>query len=266
MVWARTILLVTLALCAPELFAQTNEVVEASGTNLSDLLNEQGELVIATESTTENGSQWSVSLQILLAMTLLSLVPALLMTMTCFTRVIVVLAILRQALGLQQTPSNQILIGMTLFMTYFIMAPVFNEAVTNGLTPWLNGSIDIEAAGSAMIEPFHRFMLMHTRATDLQLFADIAKVELPDDLSQTPMRLLAPAFLTSELKTAFHIGFMLFVPFLVIDLVVSSVLMAMGMMMLSPLIISLPFKILIFVLVDGWALVVGTLASSYGVG
>lgn len=250
-------LVVALMLASPESVAQAPEGV-------NDLLNEQGELIIATERESAEGTQWSVSLQILLAMTLLSLVPALLMTMTCFTRVIVVLAILRQALGLQQTPSNQILIGMTLFLTYFIMAPVFDEAVVNGLSPWLSGELALEPAAQAMIKPFHKFMLMHTRVTDLQLFADIAKVPLPSDLNEVPMRLLAPAFLTSELKTAFQIGFMLFIPFLVIDLVVSSVLMAMGMMMLSPLIISLPFKILIFVLVDGWALVVGTIASSYG--
>jgi len=231
---------------------------------LQDVLNDKGELVIATERTSEEGAQWSVSLQILIAMTLLSLVPALLMTMTCFTRVIVVLAILRQALGLQQTPSNQILIGLTLFLTYFIMAPVFSEASELGLTPWLEGKMPLNLAAQEMIKPFHSFMLTHTRATDLQMFADIAKTPLPANLNEVSMRLLAPAFLTSELKTAFQIGFMLFIPFLVIDLVVSSVLMAMGMMMLSPLIISLPFKILIFVLVDGWALVVGTLASSFG--
>jgi len=236
----------------------------AAADPLQDVINDQGELVIATERATDEGAQWSVSLQILVAMTLLSLVPALLMTMTCFTRVIVVLAILRQALGLQQTPSNQILIGMTLFLTYFIMAPVFSEAANLGLSPWLEGEMSFNVAAQEMIKPFHKFMLTHTRATDLQMFADIAKTPLPADLNEVSMRLLAPAFLTSELKTAFQIGFMLFIPFLVIDLVVSSVLMAMGMMMLSPLIISLPFKILIFVLVDGWALVVGTLASSFG--
>ena len=206
---------------------------------------------------------YSVNLQVLIVMTLLSLLPAVLMMMTSFTRIIIVFAILRQALGLQQTPSNQILIGLALFLTFFIMSPVFDEVNRSALQPYLANQISPQQAYDLGIKPFHHFMLAQTRESDLKMFLDIAggqKLNSPEDV---PITVLIPSFVTSELKTAFQIGFILFIPFLVIDLVVASVLMSMGMMMLSPLIISLPFKIMLFVLVDGWALLMGTLASSF---
>lgn len=219
-----------------------------------------------TVTTNEDGSQgYSVTLQILVIMTLLSLLPAMLMMMTSFTRIIIVFSILRQALGLQQSPSNQILIGLTLFLTFFIMAPVFEKVNSEALQPYINQEIGPREALSRTAAPFHRFMLMQTRETDLELFmniGDINGVATPQDV---PFSVLVPAFVTSELKTAFQIGFILFIPFLVIDIVVASVLMAMGMMMLSPLIISLPFKIMLFVLVDGWGMVIGSLAASFAV-
>jgi len=219
-----------------------------------------------TLTTAEDGTQqYTVTLQILFLMTALTLLPALLMMMTSFTRIIIVFSILRQALGLQQTPSNQILLGLALFLTFFIMTPVFNQANETALQPYINGEIEPMKALETASKPFREFMLAQTREADLGLFSRIAneeKFETPDDI---PFSILVPAFVTSELKTAFQIGFMVFIPFLVIDLVVASVLMAMGMMMLSPVIISLPFKIMLFVLVDGWALVIGSLAASYGI-
>jgi len=219
-----------------------------------------------TLTTNEDGSQqYTVTLQILFLMTALTLLPALLMMMTSFTRIIIVFSILRQALGLQQTPSNQILLGLALFLTFFIMTPVFNTANETALQPYLSGELAPMEAVDAASKPFREFMLAQTRETDLAMFSRIAdtdEFETPDDI---PFSILVPAFVTSELKTAFQIGFMVFIPFLVLDLVVASVLMAMGMMMMSPVIISLPFKIMLFVLVDGWALIIGSLAASYGI-
>ena len=208
--------------------------------------------------------EYSVSLQILLIMTALSFIPAFVILMTSFTRIIIVFSILRQALGLQQTPSNQILTGMALFLTMFIMAPVFDRVNTDALQPYLNEQMTAQQAIDKAQVPLKDFMLAQTRQSDLDLFMRLSKrtdIAGPD---QVPLTILVPAFVTSELKTAFQIGFMIFIPFLIIDMVVASVLMAMGMMMLSPLIISLPFKIMLFVLVDGWALIMGTLASSFG--
>ncbi|MBI2379376.1 MAG: flagellar type III secretion system pore protein FliP [Gammaproteobacteria bacterium] len=215
-------------------------------------------------TTNPDGSQQvSVTLQILFLMTALTLLPAILMMMTAFTRIIVVLAILRQALGMQSTPSNQILLGLALFLTFFIMAPVFERINNEALQPYLNEQLaPLEALEKAKA-PLKAFMLAQTRRSDLDAFLKISQsppVATPED---TPFAVLVPAFVTSELKTAFQIGFLLFIPFLIIDLVVSSVLMAMGMMMLSPLIISLPFKLMLFVLVDGWILITGTLAASF---
>ncbi len=205
----------------------------------------------------------SVSLQILVLMTALSFLPAIFMMMTSFTRFIVVLSILRQAMGMQQTPSNQILIGIALFLTFFTMAPIFEQVNQTAIQPYLDDKLQPVAAYDAAVIPMKKFMLNQTHATDLNLFAGLAKKEnLLETPSQMPLTVLVPAFVTSELKTAFQIGFLLFIPFLVIDLVIASILMGMGMMMLSPLIISLPFKIMLFVLVDGWALVVGALANS----
>ncbi len=205
----------------------------------------------------------SISLQILLLMTALTFLPAIFMMMTSFTRIIVVMAILRQAVGMQQTPSNQILIGLSLFLTFFVMAPVFNQVNEQAIQPYLNDEIKPMQAIDNAVKPLQSFMLKQTRQSDLDLFTSISGNEAVSDPSQLPLTVLVPAFVTSELKTAFQIGFLLFIPFMVIDLVVASVLMAMGMMMLSPMIISLPFKIMLFVLVDGWALIMGSLANSF---
>ncbi|KTB81011.1 flagellar type III secretion system pore protein FliP [Pseudomonas syringae] len=219
---------------------------------------------ITLSNSTDGQQEYSVSLQILLIMTALSFIPAFVMLMTSFTRIIIVFSILRQALGLQQTPSNQILTGMALFLTMFIMAPVFDRVNEDALQPYLAEKLSAQDAVAKAQVPIKDFMLAQTRTSDLELFMRLSKrtdIPTPD---AAPLTILVPAFVISELKTAFQIGFMIFIPFLIIDLVVASVLMAMGMMMLSPLIISLPFKIMLFVLVDGWALIVGTLAGSFG--
>ncbi len=222
--------------------------------------------ISAIKLTTDVAGQqeYSVSLQILLIMTALGFIPAFVMLMTCFTRIIIVFSILRQALGLQQTPSNQILVGLTIFLTLFIMAPVFERINDDALQPYLKEQISVEQALNAAEQPIRNFMLAQTRESDLELFVRLSKRTDILSAEETPLVILIPAFVTSELKTAFQIGFMIFIPFLIIDLVVASILMAMGMMMLSPLIISLPFKIMLFVLIDGWALIIGTLASSFG--
>lgn len=216
-----------------------------------------------TVTDTDGGQSYSVTLQILALMTVLTLLPAGLMMMTSFTRIIIVLAILRQAMGVQSTPSNQILIGLALFLTIFIMHPVFAKAYDEAVVPYMDGQIEFTAAFERAGAPFKDFMLAQTRETDIELFASIGgygEMQTPEDI---PYSLLLPSFVTSELKTAFQIGFLIFIPFLIIDLVVASVLMAMGMMMLSPMLISLPFKLMLFVLIDGWALLMGTLASSF---
>lgn len=215
-------------------------------------------------ATGPDGEQtYSLSIQVLIFMTLLTLLPAGLMMMTSFTRIIIVLAILRQALGTQQTPTSQTLVGIALFLSFFIMAPVFDRVYQDAARPYLNEEISVQDALQKASDPFRKFMLAQTRASDLELFAGIAGHEDIASPDNVPFSLLVPAFVTSELKTAFQIGFLIFIPFLVIDLVVASALMSMGMMMLSPLIISLPFKIMLFVLVDGWALIIGTLAASF---
>ncbi|MHA7115484.1 flagellar type III secretion system pore protein FliP [Pseudomonas promysalinigenes] len=219
---------------------------------------------ITLSNTADGQQEYSVSLQILLIMTALSFIPAFVILMTSFTRIIIVFSILRQALGLQQTPSNQVLTGMALFLTLFIMAPVFDRVNQDALQPYLNEQMTAQQAIEKGQGPLKDFMLAQTRQSDLDLFMRLSKrtdIAGPD---QVPLTILVPAFVTSELKTAFQIGFMILIPFLIIDMVVASVLMAMGMMMLSPLIISLPFKIMLFVLVDGWALIMGTLAGSFG--
>jgi len=212
-----------------------------------------------------SGQTFSLSLQVLLLMTGLTLLPSALTMMTAFTRIIIVLGILRQAMGMNQTPSNQILIGMALFMTVFVMMPVFNTIYDDAVQPYVADQVSAPEALSLATAPIRTFMLNQTREADLKLFADIAKTQLTEP-SKVSMSILIPAYVSSELKTAFQIGFLLFIPFLIIDLVVASVLMAMGMIMLSPLMISLPFKIMLFVLVDGWSLTLGTLASSFYVG
>lgn len=217
--------------------------------------------------TNPDGSQdYTVSLQILFIMTALTLLPAALMMMTSFTRIVVVLAILRQAIGLQQTPSNQIMIGMALFLTLFIMTPTLDKVNEVALQPYLKEEMTSIQAVEAASVPVRDFMLAQTREDDISLFVKLAGREgTIQSMEELPFTILMPAFVTSELKTAFQIGFMIFIPFLIVDMVVASVLMAMGMMMLSPIIISLPFKIMLFVMVDGWSMIMGTLAASFGI-
>ena len=219
-----------------------------------------------TVKTNPDGTQdYSLSLQVVILMTLLSFLPSILVMMTSFTRIVIVLAILRQAIGLQTSPSNQVLIGIAFFMTIFVMTPVFDDMYTQAIEPYMNDKIQARDAFEIAQKPLHKFMLDQTRMTDLNAFSEFANIKI-DKLENVPMRVVIPAFIVSELKTAFQIGFMLFLPFLIIDLVVASILMAMGMMMLSPMIVSLPFKLMLFVLVDGWSLIMGTLMSSFGLG
>jgi len=221
---------------------------------------------VTVQAGPDGGQTWSLSVQVLVLMTALTLLPALLLTMTSFTRIVVVLAILRSALGTQQTPNNQVLIGLALFLSLFVMQPVFQQAWQQGGKPWLEDRISAEQALQRASVPMKDFMLKQTRESDLGLFLNLSGVDQLDKPEDVSLVVLMPAFLTSELKTAFQIGFLLFIPFLIIDLVVASVLMSMGMMMLSPMIVSMPFKLMLFVLVDGWALILGTLAGSFYTG
>jgi len=218
-------------------------------------------LLVASDGA--GGQSYSLTLQALALMTVLTLLPAFLLMMTSFTRIVIVLAILRQALGTVQTPSNQIVIGLALFLTLFIMGPTFEQAYAQAVSPYLEERIGAEEAVQRAVAPFRTFMLSQIREDDLALYLEISGREAPASLDEVPFPVLMPAFVTSELKTAFQIGFLLFIPFLIIDLVVASVLMSMGMMMLSPMMISLPFKLMLFVLVDGWSLTLGTLATSF---
>lgn len=227
------------------------------------VLAQQGLSALTVATDAEGVETWSVSVQILALMTALTLLPSFLLMMTSFARITIVLAILRSALGTQQTPSNQILIGLALFLTLFIMQPVFSIIYEQAFLPWMNGDMIVNDAIMKATVPISEFMLNQTRETDLQLYIDISGSKAIADSNSVPFHILVPAFITSELKTAFQIAFILFIPFLIIDLVVASVLMSMGMMMLSPLIVSLPFKLMLFVLVDGWGLVLGTLAASF---
>ena len=228
---------------------------------------QSGVKALTVTSNPDGTQDYTMTLQALAIMTALSLLPAFLIMMTSFTRIIVIMSILRQAIGLQQSPSNQILIGLTLFLTMFIMAPVFDEINETALQPYLKEEMTARAAVDEAIIPVRAFMLSQTRIKDLNTFVEMGgyedQVTRPEEV---PMTVLIPAFITSELKTAFQIGFMLFIPFLILDLVVASILMAMGMMMLSPMIVSLPFKLMLFVMVDGWNLVFGTIVQSYGMG
>ena len=224
-----------------------------------------GVKALTVTSNADGTQDYTMTLQALAIMTSLSLIPAFVLMMTSFTRIIVVLSILRQAIGLQQSPSNQILVGVSLFLSMFIMAPVFEEMNEKALQPYLNEGATFQQTYEAAKMPLRAFMLAQTRVKDLETFVRIGGYEDKfQDPQDVPMSVLVPAFVTSELKTAFQIGFMLFIPFLILDLVVASILMAMGMMMLSPMIVSLPFKLMLFVLVDGWNLIFGTLANSFG--
>jgi flagellar biosynthetic protein FliP len=212
---------------------------------------------------TPGGSQYSLSLQLLALMTSLTLLPSLLLMMTSFVRIIIVLSILRQALGTGQTPPNMVLVGMALFMTLFVMSPVLTDVYNNALLPFMNNNMAFDKALAAAETPIRGFMLNQTREDDIALFMEIARNKPVESAADVPFTTLVPAFLTSELKSAFTIGFLIYIPFVVIDLIVASVLMSMGMMMLSPMMISMPFKLMLFVLVDGWALIMGSMASSF---
>ena len=215
-------------------------------------------------SDTEAGeTTYSLSLQILALMTTLTILPSLILGMTSFTRIIIVLSILRQAMGTQQTPPNQVLVAVALFLTLFIMTPTLSKINSEALSPYLEGNTSAEAALTDGSDIIKDFLVYNTRKNDLQMFADMAGDPAYENNSEVPLAVILPAFITSELKTAFQIGFLLFLPFLVIDMVIASTLMSLGMMMLSPMLIALPFKLLLFVLVDGWAMTVGSLVATY---
>ncbi len=217
-----------------------------------------------TSSPNADGSAtYTLSLQTLLLLTSLTFLPAMVLMMSSFTRIIIVLSLLRLALGTQSSPPNQVLLGLALFLTFFIMSPVIDRVYTEAYLPFSEDKISIVEAAERASEPLKSFMLHQTRETDLALFVQISNSEELESRDKVPLKILVPAYITSELKTAFQIGFVVFIPFLIIDLVVSSVLMAMGMMMLSPMIISLPFKLMLFVLVDGWHLIIGSLTQSF---
>jgi len=211
----------------------------------------------------EEGALTSRVIQLIALLTILSLAPSILIMTTSFVRIIVVLSLLRTATGLQQSPPNMVLISLSLFLTFFVMAPVFQQSWERGVQPLMNEEMELGDAFNASAAPIKTFMLAHTREADLALFLDLSNMEIPETANDTPLHIVAPAFMISELRIAFEIGFWFFIPFLVIDLVVASILMSMGMMMLPPVVISLPFKLVFFVLVDGWRLVVGSLVQSF---
>jgi flagellar biosynthetic protein FliP len=211
------------------------------------------------------GQSYSISIQTLLALTAISFLPAVLLLMTSFTRIVIVLALLRHALGMQTSPPNQVIVGLSLFLTLFVMGPTFDKVYADAYKPFAENRIQFNEALSRGEVPLKGFMLKQTREPDLALFMKLARAPQVQAPEEVPLRVVVPAFVTSELKTAFQIGFLVFIPFLIIDLVVASVLMSMGMMMLSPVLVSLPFKLMLFVLVDGWNLLVGSLVASFGV-
>ena len=224
----------------------------------------QGVLTLNSSAGPGGGTSYSVPVQTLLIFTALSFLPAVMLLMTSFTRIVIVLSLLRQALGLQQTPPNQVIVGMSLFLTFFVMAPTLERIHQDAYKPYSEQKINFEEAIAKGADPLRLFMTRQTRESDLTLFAKIAKVDKSTSAAEVPMRVLVPAFVTSELKTAFQIGFLVFVPFLMIDLIVASLLMSMGMMMLSPVLVALPFKLMLFVLADGWNLLIGSLVASFG--
>ncbi|MGD9811280.1 MAG: flagellar type III secretion system pore protein FliP [Sphingobium sp.] len=222
-----------------------------------------GALTRALGEVSGNGAPLSLSLQIIILMSLLTVLPSLILMMTSFTRIIIVLSLLRQALGLQQTPPNQVLVGLALFLSIFVMRPTIDALNSQAFQPYGANQISVEEAIGRSGKIFHTFMAKQTRESDLRMFSTLAEAPDYQSVADVPFSILLPAFVTSELKTAFQIGFMIFLPFLIIDLVVASTLMSLGMMMLSPTIISMPFKLLLFVMVDGWALTMGSLAGSF---
>jgi len=224
----------------------------------------QGLPALTSTPSAGGGQTYTLSIQTLLFITSLSFLPAIVLMMTSFTRIIIVLSLLRHALGTQTSPPNQVMVGLALFLTFFVMAPVTEKIYADAYQPMAENRIGFNEALERGAVPLKTFMLRQTRETDVSLFARIARYEPASDDEALPMRIVIPAFVISELKTAFQIGFMVFVPFLLIDLIVASVLMSMGMMMMSPVIVSLPFKIMLFVLVDGWNLVIGSIVQSFG--
>lgn len=218
---------------------------------------------IVSQPIAGGGQNWSLPIQTLVFITSLTFLPAVLLMMTSFTRIIIVFGLLRNALGTPSAPPNQVLLGMALFLTFFIMSPVFDKIYTDAYQPFSENKISMEAAMDKGAQPLKQFMLRQTREADLALFAKLAKAPPMEGPEAVPMRILLPAYVTSEFKTAFQIGFTIFIPFLIIDLVIASVLMALGMMMVPPATISLPFKLMLFVLVDGWQLLVSSLAQSF---
>jgi len=214
--------------------------------------------------TTESPTEVVGAIKMVLVLTVLTLAPAILIMMTGFTRILIVLSFLRQALGVQQMPPNQLLVGLSLFLTFFVMGPAFTEINQKALQPYMSGQMNQEQALDNTLAPLRRFMFNQTRDQDLALFIKMAKIEKPKTRADVPTLVLVPSFIISELKTAFMIGFIIFLPFLIIDILAASVLMAMGMMMVPPVVISLPFKIMLFVLVDGWSLLIGSMVKSFG--
>ena len=209
------------------------------------------------------GTSYSVPIQTLLFFTALSFLPAVLLLMTAFTRIVIVLSLLRQAMGTQAAPPNQVIVGLSLFLTFFVMSTTFDKIYETAYAPYAAGTLAAEQAIDEGVKPLREFMLKQTRQSDVQLFARLAKLPAEVKGEDVPLKVLVPAFVTSELKSAFQIGFMIFIPFLVIDMIVASVLMSLGMMMLSPVLVALPFKLMLFVLADGWNLLLGSLAASF---
>jgi flagellar biosynthetic protein FliP len=226
-------------------------------------LAQSGLPIVSISDSIDGGSEYSLTLQVLLLMSVLTLIPSLLIMMTSFVRIIIVLSLLRQAIGTAQTPPNQVLVGIALFLTIFVMSPVFMQVYDESIVPYINEEVSATDAYETAIEPIRMFMIAQTREEDMNAFMDMASVDMDMTYEEVPLSVLIPAFMTSELKTAFTIGFMIYIPFVIIDLVVASVLMSMGMMMLSPMMISMPFKLMLFVLADGWLLVMQSLTASF---
>lgn len=219
---------------------------------------------VNSSPTPGGGTTYSLTIQTLLLLTALTFLPAALLMMTSFTRIIIVLSLLRHALGTQTSPSNQIIVGLSLFLTLFVMSPTLDKVYTEAYVPLSENRINIMQAAERAAVPMRSFMLKQTREADIAMFANVARIDKIEKPEDTPLRILIPAFVISELKTAFQIGFIIFIPFLVIDMVVASILMSMGMMMMSPVMIALPFKLMLFVMVDGWHLIIGALVQSFG--
>jgi len=247
----------------PALLALFLLVVTSAGPVLAQQIAVPGMPAVQVSEGQDGSQQYSLSLQILALMTAITLLPSLLLGATAFTRIIIVLSILRQALGTQQTPPNQVLVSIALFLTIFIMYPTLEEIYYQALAPFLDGQMEALSAIETAAATLKEFLVVNTREAELAMFAELAGDDPYQSNADVPFNVLMPAFITSELKTAFQIGFLLFLPFLVIDMVIASILMSLGMMMLSPMLISLPFKLLLFVLVDGWAMTVGSIAATY---